>query len=334
MNTNLRWFTVAALSAAAVLPMWAQAQVQSSNVRSGNGVNYVRAARPAPPRGFVGAPSFHRAPIRSFNQPGFNPARVQNVNGAQRFGSIGVGPRPTFRPPQRFVAPNLGNQQSATASGTINLNLTTNRVANSNSVPRDTSGNQQSARADNSNRVSNARNHVFTKRSANWHPDWDHDHDHWWHGHLCHFVNNIWIIFDVGFNPWWSYDYPYDYSYSPYSYGSNDYSPSGYDPNGYSYGYDSGYYNNGQNGDGYYDNSQYENQGDNSSSSPDRDIAAETVAAAQDELSREGYYHGPIDGVFSAETHRAVMDFQTDNGLNVTGYLSRETRNALELDVK
>ena len=41
-----------------------------------------------------------------------------------------------------------------------------------------------------------------------------------------------------------------------------------------------------------------------------------------------------MDGVFSAETHRAVMDFQRDNGLNVTGYLSRETRNALELDVK
>jgi peptidoglycan hydrolase-like protein with peptidoglycan-binding domain len=63
-------------------------------------------------------------------------------------------------------------------------------------------------------------------------------------------------------------------------------------------------------------------------------IAVETVAAAQDELAREGYYHGPIDGVFSEDTHRAVKDFQRDNGLNETGYLSRETRNALELDVK
>ena len=65
-----------------------------------------------------------------------------------------------------------------------------------------------------------------------------------------------------------------------------------------------------------------------------REIMRGTVAAAQDELAREGYYHGPIDGVFSEDTHRAVKDFQRDNGLNETGYLSRETRNALELDVK
>jgi hypothetical protein len=147
-------------------------------------------------------------------------------------------------------------------------------------------------------------------------------------------VNNTWIIFEVGFNPWWGYGYPYDYSYSPYSYGSTGYSPYGYTPNGYSYGYNSGYYNDGQNGDDNYDNGQYENQGNTSNSASDQDIVAALVAAAQDELSLEGYYHGPIDGVFSRETHRAVSDFQRDNGLGVTGYLTRETRTALGLDVK
>ena len=335
MSTNFRWFTVAALSAAAVLPVpvRAQAQMQSGNVRSGNGVNYVRAARSVPSRSFVAAPSFHPAPIR---RPTFNAASIQNFNGAQQSASIGMGTRPTFQPLQRVVAPNLGNRQSVTGSGTLNLNLGTNRIANSNRAPQGTSSNPQLAQTNNSSRVSgnNPRNHVFAQRSANWHPEWDHNHDHWWHGHLCHFVNNTWIIFEVGFNPWWWYGYPYDYNYSPYSYGSTGYSPYGYAPNGYSYGYNSGYYNDGQNGDDNNDNGQYQNQGNTSNSASDQDIVAALVAAAQDELSLEGYYHGPIDGVFSPETHRAVSDFQRDNGLGVTGYLTRDTRTALGLDVK
>jgi len=336
MNTNFRWFTVAVLSAVAVLPVRAQVQVQNTNVRGGNGVNCVRAARPAPPRSFSGS-SFRPAPIR---RPMFNVARIQNINGAQPVGSI--DPRPTFQASQHLAAPNLGNQQSATASGTLNLNLATNRVASSDPAPQGTSSNQQLPQANNSSHsAGSARNHVFAQRSANWHSDWDHNHDHWWHGHLCHFVNNVWVIFEVGFNPWWSYDYPYDYynslpePSSQYSVGSIDYyTPSEYEPNGQTYIYNPNDYTDHQNGGGYDDQGQYEKQDDASSSSADRDIAVETVAAAQDELAREGYYHGPIDGVFSEDAHRAVKDFQRDNGLNETGYLSRETRNALELDVK
>ena len=154
-------------------------------------------------------------------------------------------------------------------------------------------------------------------------------------------MNNVWVIFEVGFNPWWSYDYPYDYydslpePSSQYSVGTiHYYAPSEYEPNGQTYIYNPNDYTDRQNGGGYYDQGQYGKQDDNSSSSADRDIAVETVAAAQDELAREGYYHGPIDGVFSEDAHRAVKNFQRDNGLNETGYLSRETRNALELDVK
>jgi hypothetical protein len=346
MNSNFRWFVVAALSVAAVLPVRTQAQVQNSNVRSGNKGNSVQAARPAPARSVAAAPSFRGPPSRSANHPTFNAARFQKFNDARRLGSIGMGPRPTFRPPQRFVAYDLGNQRPGAASGTRNLNLATSRIANNNPPSQGTRSNQQLRQGNNPNRVSgSARNHVFTHRSGKWHSDWDHGHDHVWHGHLCHFANNTWIIYEVGFYPWWYYEYPYDYDSlpepaSPYSVGSVDYyhSPSEYDPNGSSYGDGSagGNYNDSQNDDGDYDRGQGENQdeteSDDSTSPSDRDIAAETVSAAQDELSREGYYHGPIDGVFSQDTHRAVSDFQKDNGLNVTGYLSRETRNALELD--
>lgn len=335
MNTNFRWFAVAVLSTVAVLPVRAQVQVQNTDVRGGNGVNYVRAAPPAPPRSLT-ASSFRPAPIR---RPMFNAARIQNIKGAQPVGSI--DPRRTFQPPQHLVAPNLGNQQSANASGTLNLNVVTNRVASSDPAPQGTSSNQRLPQANNSSHAAGStRNHVFAQRSANWHSDWDHNHDHWWHGHLCHFVNNVWVIFEIGFNPWWSYDYPYDYygslpePSSQYSVGSiHYYSPSEYEPNGQTSIYNPNDTDR-QNGGGYDDQGQYGKQDDNSSSSADRDIAVETVAAAQDELAREGYYHGPIDGVFSEDAHRAVKDFQRDNGLNETGYLSRETRNALELDVK
>lgn len=340
MNSNFRWFVVAALIAPAFLPMRAQAQVQNNNVRSGNRVTSVQRARPAPARNVAAAPSLHGPLMRPVHHQAFNAGRLQNFNGTRRFGSMGS--RPAFRPPQRFVGYNFGNQRPAAASGTMNVNIATTRIANGNSASQGTRNRQQLTQTNNPNRVpGSARNHVFTHRSGKWHSDWDHNRDHLWHGHLCHFAHNVWIVYDVGFYPWWYYQYPYDYGYVPDSFDSNDTLP---EPNPSRYSYASvgtTYYNAGQNEGAEYDQGQYENQGDsqaendnqNDDSSPaDRDIAAETVSGAQDELAREGYYHGPIDGVFSQETHRAVSDFQKDNGLNVTGYLSRETRNALELD--
>ena len=341
MNSNFRWFVVA-LTATAFLPVRAQAQVQNSTVRGGNRVTSVQGARPARARNVAAAPSFHGPFMQSVNHRAFNARRFQNFNGARRFGSMGIGPRPAFRPPQCFVGYNLRNQRPAAASGAMNVNIATTQIANGNPTSQSTRNNQQLTQVNNPNRVSgSARNHVFTHRSGKWHSDWDYNHDHLWHGHLCHFAHNTWIVYDVGFYPWWYYEYPYDYGYAPDSFDSNDPLPSEYDPNESSYGYSSAGANYSDGGD--YDQSQDENQGDgqdesqsenqsDDSSSANRDIAAETVSAAQDELAREGYYHGPIDGAFSRDTHRAVSDFQKDNGLNVTGYLSRETRNALELD--
>ena len=61
---------------------------------------------------------------------------------------------------------------------------------------------------------SNWRNHVYARQSANWHRDWNHDRIYWWRGHPCRFINGSWFIFDVGFDPWWSWPCPgYYYGY-------------------------------------------------------------------------------------------------------------------------
>ena len=169
----------------------------------------------------------------------------------------------------------------------------------------------------NGNRGLNAgREHMFARRSADWHPDWDRHSDHWWNGHCCRFINGFWVIFDLGFYPWWPYGYPY-YGYYPYNYyPSNYYYPS----DNYSYGYDPGAYDNGDGG--YYGSGAY----DSSDQYTDR-----TIADVQTQLAREGYYRGDIDGVLGPETRRAIVSFQSDHGLRVTGNLTRETLSTLGL---
>jgi hypothetical protein len=146
--------------------------------------------------------------------------------------------------------------------------------------------------------------HIYARRSADWQRNWDRNCDHWWRGHRCRFVNNTWIIFDLGFTPW--YGYPYDYYASSY----------------YPYGYDAGYYDSG-----YYDSGYY-GQGDYYSSDQ---YDASTIAAAQEQLARLGYYRGPIDGVLGRGTRRALIRYQSDNGLRVTGYLTSDTLELLGL---
>jgi hypothetical protein len=69
------------------------------------------------------------------------------------------------------------------------------------------------------NLPTNRLDHVYARQSANWHHGWDRSRDHWWNGHRCRFINGNWVIFDVGFDPWWpcpGYDDGYpcdDYGY-------------------------------------------------------------------------------------------------------------------------
>jgi len=173
------------------------------------------------------------------------------------------------------------------------------------------------------------RDHVFARRTADWHSDWDRHHDHWWHGHRCRFINGSWVIFDLNFYPWWPYDYPYYgspyYGYdSDNNYPSDYYAGSDYYPQqDYSYGYDPR-----ANDNGAYDEDEYYDRG--GYNSPDQN-SDRTVADAQTQLAKDGYYQGEVDGVIGHETRRAIASFQSDHGLRVTGNLNQETLATLGL---
>lgn len=52
-------------------------------------------------------------------------------------------------------------------------------------------------------------------------------------------------------------------------------------------------------------------------------------ARAQARLRRLGYYHGPVDGDFGPGSRRALVRFQRDSGLAVTGWLDVRTQRSL-----
>lgn len=54
-----------------------------------------------------------------------------------------------------------------------------------------------------------------------------------------------------------------------------------------------------------------------------------SVRLVQWKLSDWGYYRGWVDGIFGANTHRAVVAFQRKNGLRVDGLVGPETWRAL-----
>jgi peptidoglycan hydrolase-like protein with peptidoglycan-binding domain len=56
------------------------------------------------------------------------------------------------------------------------------------------------------------------------------------------------------------------------------------------------------------------------------------IMLAQSALQQSGYYHGPVDGNLSKSARQALMGFQKDGGLEVTGELDDELfRRFLEL---
>jgi hypothetical protein len=238
----------------------------------------------------------HGVATAAHSAPGFHSAPPANFGGGrfaapgQRFSSIGMRSPNSFRQ-QRVISSNAANRRFDRPQ-TINRRET--RLARN--------GNDSRNRFE--NRGANVgRQHVFARRTADWHRDWDRRHDHWWNGHRCHFVNGFWFIYDIGYDPY-DYWYPSDY----YTYGSYPYE---YDEGVYE-GSDADYY-----GQGVYDSSSQH--------------ADSTVAAAQQQLARQGYYRGEIDGVFGAETRRAIIAYQSGHGLRVTGNLNIDTQRALGL---
>ena len=242
------------------------------------------------------APAFHSAPRGNF--------------GGGRF----MAPGPRFSPyqaPMAFRQHRLAVSDRAFARShqfateTANRRFDAPQRLNHRDSRLTRNGNNSGNRFE--NRGSNAaREHVFARHSADWHRDWDRRHDHFWHGHRCRFVNGSWFIYDIGFYPY-DYSYPYGYPYDEYAY---DYYP---------YGYNAGVYE----GDAdYYSPGAY----DSSDQSTDS-----TVAAAQEQLARQGYYRGEINGIFGPDTRRAIVRHQSDHGLGVTGRLNTDTLHALGL---
>jgi hypothetical protein len=314
MKTKFYWLALM-LSAALSAP------AHAGNHNGGGGGNFAP-ARPAPARGSASASSFRSMPIRNF---GGN----RMIYSGQRFSSVGMRSRPaSFR--QHYVSPSGGTAQFTT--GTFNRGNGVARVHNreirgiTNQEGRRIGANQNELGGNRLSRLGNnrenhgrqlanangrgesRRNHVIAQHSGDWHRDWDRRRDHWWNGHRCHFANGSWFIYDIGFYPY-DYWYPYDY----YGYGSY---PYGYDPGVY----DPGVYEGTDAGD--YDQGTY----DSSNQSNDS-----TVAAVQEQLARQGYYRGQVDGVVGPETRRAILRFQSEHGLRATGYPTNDTLDALGL---
>ena len=304
----------------------ASLSAQAGNRHGNGGSNFAS----APARS--SAPSFRSSPGGHFNS-----ARM--IAPSQRFSSVGVRSMPaTFRPryinsggnasvARRQFTPGMGsggnnlarinNARSARTNpgnhfGDIQ-NARQNRLAQNQNLRGDRPGRNANGGANrinaNGNRNPGVGKGVFARHDGNWHRDWDRHSDHWWHGHRCRWVNNCWFIFDIGFFPW--YGYPYDYY-------ANDYYP-------YPYAYDSGaYYGSDANN---YDQNYSQGTYDSSTQYPEA-----TVVAAQQQLARQGYYRGQIDGIFGPETQRAIMRYQREHGLRATGYLTIDTREALGLE--
>ena len=261
----------------------------------GGGGGFAMAAHPAPAH--AAAPAFQSAPRGNFGGG-------RSIAPGTRFSSSNA---PTaFRQPRFVGADRTLARSRQFATGTATRRFDRSRTVIGRETRFTRNGNDSRNRFQ--TRGSNiGREHVFARRSADWHRDWDRRGDHWWHGHRCHFVNGFWFIYDTGF-------YPYDYWY-PYGYGYGYYG-SAY----YPYDYDPGVYE----GDG----PDYYGQGAYRSSVPYTDS---TVAAVQEQLAQQGYYGGEIDGILGAETRRAVVRYQSDQGLHVTGNLNADTLRALGL---
>ena len=283
MKTKFYW--VALLASAALI-----AQAKAGDHHGGGGGGGFAA-----PHGgggaHVGAPGLYSGPRGSF--------------GGGRF--MAPGPRfSSYHAPMAFRQQRFGSSDRAFArsgqfaTGTANRRFDAPRTLNHRQSGFTRNGNNGRFESRGAN---GAREHVFARYSADWHRDWDRHHDHWWHGHRCHFVDGSWFIYDIGFDPydyWYPYDY-YAYDYYPYEYNADAYEGDSAD-----------YY-----GQGAYDSSEQ--------------YADSTVAGAQEQLARQGYYRGEVDGVFGPATRRAIMRYQSDHGLRVTGTINTDTLHALGL---
>src|SRR5213075_1760199 len=159
-----------------------------------------------------GVSSFRSTPMRSYGSRPFY--------SGQRSPSFGMRSSPSFA----YRRPIYSNRPLVTRSGpyTIATIPQHNRVApmanrRNPAVTRVWNQRNIGTQFQNGNNLRNANNfrngnnhlrhdwqkNVFAHASGDWHRDWNRNCDHWWNGHRCSFINGTWVIFNLGFSPWW-----------------------------------------------------------------------------------------------------------------------------------
>ena len=287
-----------------------------------------------PARGFGGGTNYPRQRYSSFGMRSYRPNQFRQSSiyrNRVTFTRSGPYTAATIRQPnQTNRFPRFANYRNPDAASVWNQRNPGTQFRNGNNL-----------RNANNHLRRDWQKHVFASRSGDWHRNWDRHCDHWWNGHQCSFINGSWVIFSIGFDPWWpwawsppdyfaygspysgynypdygyGYDYPYSYDYQPNYYDSGDYQGQMYyDQNGYP-----------DQSQGYYDSSVYQTEVDPDPNGYQDYSNYRTVAAAQERLAREGYYRGETDGALSPSMQQALRRYQRTNGLQPTGYLDGDT---------
>ena len=109
-------------------------------------------------------------------------------------------------------------------------------------------------------------------------------------------------------------------------YGGGFYGP-GYFGDPYYYG---GYYGDGYYGGGYYPG-YYGGYQPASAAGPAGVGAGSVAAPVQEELTRRGYYHGPIDGVVGPGTRAAISSYQKNHDMEINGTINEALLRSLRL---
>ena len=139
--------------------------------------------------------------------------------------------------------------------------------------------------------------HVYARHPGSWHGDWNRRGAHFSNGRWWAWDGGLWIGLNNGFYPWDYFPY-YAYDYYPY-----DYYP------------------------GYYaDVEPYYSGAGVSDEMPASDPNVEAVQA---DLTKLGYYKGPVDGLYGQATRDAVARYQSARKFPVTGTLTRQTLQSL-----
>jgi Putative peptidoglycan binding domain len=229
-----------------------------------------------------------------FGGGGFGGGHFGGGGVASRGGGVGFG-RPGFSGrPAYYYSRGMHFAGAAPRPGFVGQRSNISAMPNRNR----TSVNTHPAQTTRRPTLNGRTDHIAERHdAANWHHNWDRRHAHFFHNRFFVFDDGFWFGLDAGFFPWDYYPY-YAYDYYPY-----DYYP-GYYADVEPYYYDEGV---------------------------DTLMRDPNVSAVQKELSQQGYYNGPIDGVFGPTTRDAVAKYQIAKHLDVTGSLSPDTLQSLGL---